>query len=112
MTVRQCGACHDPVVQAFTDAGTALLLDYPPEPKGAVAAHIDGPTGVWRARFLTQDEEIPDPDAEVRFRQHSVTCSGRDTDSRPLILPDLDPPEETDAPRTAPIPVVSPSTSN
>lgn len=98
--IRNCGACREEVVQAFTDTGTAVLLDYPPAPNGCVAARIDGEPGVWKARFLAHGEDVPD--GEVRFRQHTVTCEKRDTDTHPLILAlpgEFDAPKEADAPR-------------
>ena len=70
---RQCGDCHEPVIQAFTPR--PLLLDYALAPKGAVAARIDPDRDVWIARYLALGEAI-DPDAEVRFTQHTVTCTG------------------------------------
>jgi len=94
MKPRQCGACEAPVIQAFTDAGTAVLLDYPPDEHGAVAARIDPGSEVWRARFLEAgDTTIPDPAVEIRFRQHSVTCPG----GPPPLVPDALPADDTQA---------------
>jgi hypothetical protein len=82
---RQCGGCRAPVIQAFTRVGRAVLLDYPPVESGAVAARIDPDAEVWRARFLLRHEAVPD--TEVRFRQHSVTCTGQTADSMPILMP-------------------------
>jgi hypothetical protein len=79
---RPCGACGALVIQAFTGARPrAVLLDYAKAPKGAVAARIDGRTGVWVGRYLVFGESV-DPDREGRFRQHDVTCTRR---PRPLV---------------------------
>jgi hypothetical protein len=83
---RQCGTCGAPVVQAFTPVGTAILLDYPAARDGAVAAFLDGDTGIWRARYRRIGEiEL---DNEARFRQHDVTCTH--AAAAPLVpLPDM-----------------------
>lgn len=72
---RACDGCDQPVIEAH--AGTRLLvLDYTLAPKGAVAARLDPDTDEWQARFLRFGEDH-DEAAEVRFRQHDVTCKPR-----------------------------------
>jgi hypothetical protein len=80
----RCHDCRQPIRWSITAASHRQALNPDEDPRGNVAAYLDG-TGTWRSRVPTTERPIET--YEKQFMPHAATCTRAPRTLSPNQLP-------------------------